>query len=158
MKKLIFTLMLLSSLTACSSKQEYDPAEAPTTVTFSMVSDDGVNPNIWGEASPIEVQVFELKDDSMFMSADYDMIKEDYKQALRSNYVENYDYVLMPGQFKFVNKFKISPGTNYIGVMAHFAEPELSEWKKAVKVINVGREYHLLMYFKDYDVKLERVE
>ncbi|CSB96985.1 type VI secretion system protein VasD [Vibrio cholerae] len=42
--------------------------------------------------------------------------------------------------------------------MAHFAEPELSEWKKAVKVINKGREYHLLMLFKDYDVKLDRVE
>lgn len=42
--------------------------------------------------------------------------------------------------------------------MAHFADPELSEWKKAVKVLNLGREYHLLMQFKDYEVKLDRVE
>lgn len=159
MKTLFSTLVMLAVLTGCSSKpEEYNPAESQSQVTFSMVSDEGVNPNIWGEASPIEVQVFELKDDSMFMSADYDMIKADYRQALRSNFVDNYDFVLMPGQFKFVNSFDIDPETRYIGVMAHFAEPELSEWKKAVKVLNKGRNYHLLMYFKDYDVKLERVE
>ncbi|MDC0612204.1 type VI secretion system lipoprotein TssJ [Vibrio sp.] len=159
MKKLLFTLCLLASLTACSSSnEEYNPADDQTTVTFSMVSDDGVNPNIWGEASPIEVQVFELEDDSMFMSSDYDTIKANYKAALRSNFVKNYDYALTPGQFKFVNSLKISPETHYIGVLAHFSEPELSDWKKAVKVINKGRQYHLLMFFKDYDVKLERVE
>lgn len=159
MNKWPFVLvMLLTLLAACSSSEKYEPAKAPTTVTFSLVSDEGTNPNIWGESSPIEVQVFELEDDSMFMSADYDQVKADYKKALRSNFIANYDYVLTPGQFKFVNAFEIKEGTNYIGVMAHFAEPELSEWKKAVKVINTGREYHLLMYFKDYNVKLERVE
>ncbi|WP_370738695.1 type VI secretion system lipoprotein TssJ [Vibrio spartinae] len=162
-KKFACVLFALLMLTACSSSSstaadEYNPAEAPTTVTFSMVTDAGVNPNIWGEASPVEVQVFELEDDSMFMSADYDTIKASYKKALRSNFVRDYDYMMMPGQFKFVNAFKISPDTHYIGVMAHFAEPELSEWKKAVKVLNKGREYHLLMLFKDYDVKLEKVE
>nr|WP_082671412.1 type VI secretion system lipoprotein TssJ [Vibrio sp. MEBiC08052] len=163
-KKFACVLFALLMLTACSSSSsstpadEYNPAEAPTTVTFSMVTDAGVNPNIWGEASPVEVQVFELEDDSMFMSADYDTIKANYKKALRSNFVRDYDYMLMPGQFKFVNAFKVAPETHYIGVMAHFAEPELSEWKKAVKVLNKGREYHLLMLFKDYDVKLEKVE
>jgi len=146
-------------MTACSSAPKDDnPADGQTTVTFSMVTDDGVNPNIWGEASPIEVQVFELEDDSMFMSADYDTIKADYKAVLRSNFIKNYDYTLMPGKFKFVNAIKISPDTHYIGVLAHFSEPELSDWKKVVKVINKGRQYHLLMFFKDYDVKLERVE
>lgn len=151
-------LILLATITACSSSESYQPAEQPTKVTFSLVSDDGTNPNIWGEAAPIAVQVFELVDDSMFMSADYDQMKDDYEGELRSNFVKNYDYVLTPGQFKFVNAFEIDEETNYIGVMAHFSEPDLSEWKKAVKVLNKGREYHLLMYFKDYDVKLERVE
>ncbi|MEI8630928.1 type VI secretion system lipoprotein TssJ [Vibrio sp. PP-XX7] len=163
MKKLTFIVLVLMMLSACSSKSSeplanYNPPESPTTVTFSMVVDDGVNPNIWGEASPIEVQVFELEDDSMFMSADYDAIKADYKKALRSNFVRDYDYVLTPGQFKFVDSVQLAPNTHYIGVMAHFSEPEISEWKKAVKVLSKGRAYHLLMYFKDYDVKLKRVE
>ncbi|MBF9003340.1 type VI secretion system lipoprotein TssJ [Vibrio sp. CAIM 722] len=166
MKKLLLLLLPLMLLTACSSggsseeqpEDAYNPAKQPTKVTLSLVADEGVNPNIWGEASPVEIQVFELQDDSMLMSADYDQLKTDYEKALRSNFIKSYDYVLMPGQFKFVNSFEISKDTHYIGVIAHFADPELSEWKKAVKVINKGREYHLLMLFKDYNVKLDRVE
>ncbi|HHC7366156.1 TPA: type VI secretion system lipoprotein TssJ, partial [Vibrio parahaemolyticus] len=59
---------------------------------------------------------------------------------------------------KFVSPVEVDADTHYIGVMAHFSEPELSEWKQAVKIINTGREYHLLVYLKDYDVMLERVE
>jgi len=157
--RVLWMLCSLLMLTACSSAPEpYEPAKAQTKLTFSLVSDDLVNPNIWGESSPVEIQVFELKDDSMFMSADYDQLKKDYKTALRSNFVKIYDYVLLPEQFKFIDAFEVDEETNYIGVMAHFAEPELSEWKKAVKILNKGREYHLLMMFKDYNVKLDRVE
>lgn len=158
MNKPLFMLLSLLLLSACSSTEPYEPAKEPTKVTFSLLTDEGVNPSIWGEASPVEIQVFELQDDSMFMSADYDQLKDDYKKALRSNFVKNYDYVLTPGQFKFVNPFELDENTHYIGVMAHFSDPEISEWKKAVKVLNTGREYHLLMFFKDYNVKLDRVE
>lgn len=80
MNKVLWMLFALTVLTACSSSDKYEPAKEPTKVTFSLVSDEGVNLNIWGEASPIEIQVFELKDDSMFMSSDYDQIKTDYKK------------------------------------------------------------------------------
>ncbi len=123
-----------------------------------MVADKGVNPNVYGEPSPIELQVFELEDDSMFLSADFDQINEDYKKVLKSNYVDVYDYVLTPGQFKFVEDIEVDEDTRYIAVLAKFAEPELSDWKKAVKIINLGHRYHLLMLFKDYDVELQKVE
>ncbi|SIO32323.1 type VI secretion system lipoprotein TssJ [Salinivibrio sp. ES.052] len=158
MLKKLGILCVILVLTACSSSDEYQPEERPTTVTFSLVSDEGVNPNITGDSVPIEVQVFELEDDSMFMSAGFDQLRTDYEDAISSNFINNYDYVLTPGQFKFVNAFEINEDTNYIGVMAYFSEPNLGEWKKVVKVLNKGREYHLLMLFKDYDVKLEKVE
>jgi type VI secretion system protein VasD len=65
---------------------------------------------------------------------------------------------MTPGQFKFIDDFEINTETNYIGVMAKFSEPDLSEWKKAVKILNRGRIYHLLMFFNDYEVKLKKVE
>lgn len=158
MKNWLFAMCLLMMMAGCSSSDDYDPTILPTKVTFSLVADDGVNPNLTGDTSPVEIQVFELKDDSMFMSADFDLIKADYKKALKSNFVEVYDFVLTPGQFKFISPFEIDEDTNYIGVMAHYSDIDQSEWKKAVKVINKGREYHLLMQFKDYDINLERVE
>lgn len=157
-KRSLFIGFFSLLVAACSSEPDYNPAQEATSVTFSLVASEGVNPNVWGEASPVEIQVFELVDDSMFMSASYDQLKQDHKKALKSNFVKSYDYVLLPGQFKFVNPIEVDDETNYIGVLANFSDVELSEWKKAVKVLNKGREYHLLMLLSDYDVKLERVE
>jgi type VI secretion system protein VasD len=151
-----FLTLLLS---ACSSEPErYDPTLSPTQITLSIVARDDVNPNFMGQASPVEIQVFELVDNSMFMSSSYDQLTTDDKKALKSTFIKNYDYVLMPGQFKFVNQIEINEETNYIGIMAHFSDIELSEWKKAVKVQNKGKEYHLLMLLDEYDVTLDKVE
>ncbi|XEV12397.1 type VI secretion system lipoprotein TssJ (plasmid) [Vibrio alginolyticus] len=156
MKRIVFVGLALV-LAACSSQGEHT-AESPTTITLSLVGDNGMNPNVFGESAAVELQVFELQDDSMFMYAGFDEIKADVKKALKHNLVNVYDYMLQPGQFKFVEPIEIDEDTQYIGVMARFAEPELSEWKRAVKVINTGRQYHLLVYLKDYDVMLEKVE
>lgn len=156
LKRIVF-VGLAMVLAGCSSQGEH-PAESPTTITLSLVGDNGMNPNVFGESAAVELQVFELQDDSMFMYAGFDEIKTDVKKALKHNLVNVYDYMLQPGQFKFVEPIEIDEDTQYIGVMARFAEPELSEWKRAVKVINAGRQYHLLVYLKDYDVMLEKVE
>lgn len=154
-----FILMgLVLMLGACASSERVDPSTEPSSITLSLVGDSGMNPNVFGESAPVEFQLFELEDDSMLMSADFDELKTDAKKALKSNFVNVYDYVLMPGQFKFISAFEVDESTHYIGVMARFSEPELSEWKRAVKIINTGREYHLLVYLKDYDVMLEKVE
>lgn len=156
MRQVLSILLGVVLLAGCSSSENVK--ELPTLVSFSMVADEGVNPNVFGESSPVEVQVFELVDESMFMSADFDQISEDHKKVLKSNYIQVYDYVLTPGQFKYVDDISVDEDTRYLGVLAKFSEPELSEWKKAVKIINLGRKYHLLMLFKDYDIKLEKVE
>lgn len=161
-KIVLIALFMVTLLSGCGSAQTIfqpsTPADQLTRLTFSLVADDEVNPNFLGDSSPIEVQVFELVDDSMFMSADFEEISNDYEEALKKNFVKSYDYFITPGQFKFIDSFEIQSDTNYIGVVAKFSEPNLSEWKKAVKIINRGRVYHLLMFFNDYEVKLERVE
>lgn len=155
-------LLLALIIGGCSSGQNIFtpvvPADQLTTVSFSLVADNDVNPDFFGIASPIEVQVFELVDDSMLMSADFDEINTNFEEALKANFIKNYDYVLTPGQFKFIDDFEINEATNYIGVVAKFSDPNLSEWKKAVKVLNKGRIYHLLMFFNDYEIRLEKVE
>ncbi|MGF1873280.1 type VI secretion system lipoprotein TssJ [Photobacterium indicum] len=156
MVRLIIVIMLLTQLAACSSG--YDPKTEPTTVTYSMVADEKVNPNVSGEATPIEIQVFELEDDSMFLAADYDQLVDDAEKALKSNYVDHSDYALLPGQFKYIGTTEVDDDTRYIGVMARYADPENSQWKKVVRVKSLGREYHILMLFQENEVNLNIVE
>ncbi|GLT13673.1 type VI secretion system lipoprotein TssJ [Vibrio algivorus] len=156
MKFILSTLAMWVFLSGCSSDPKPEPE--PTKITISMFADHGVNPNVEGVASPVEIQVFELVDDSMLLSTDYHQIRDDFKKALKSNFVKSYDYALTPGQFKFISDFEISDETNYIGVVVHFSDPDNSEWKKTVKIINKDHLYHLLVYFRDYEVILEKVE
>jgi type VI secretion system protein VasD len=154
--RLIIAVMLLTQLAACSSK--YDPKTEPTTITYSMVANEEVNPNVSGEATPIEIQVFELEDDSMFLAADYDQLVEDAEKVLKNNYVDHSDYALLPGQFKYIDTTEVDEDTRYIGVMARYVDPEQSQWKKVVKVKSLGREYHILMLFQKNEVNLNIVE
>ncbi len=149
-------LVFIAFLTGCSSTEP--EVEKQTKVTFSLFSDSSSNPNSEGVSSPVEIKVFELEDDSMLLSSDYHQMESDYEEALKSNYVKSYDYVLTPSQFKFVDMIEVDKRTNYIGVIAHFSEPEVADWKKAVKIQNRNQLYHLFIYFRDYEIILKRVE
>lgn len=158
----LFFCALLIQLAGCSIFADSDePEEQPialTQLTYSLVATDHVNPNASGDATPIEVHVYELEDDSMFLSADYDVLVDDAEDALKSNYIGHRDFVLVPGQFKFIDAFEVEEGSRYIGVMGRFADPDASDWKKVVKIFPVGRQYHLLMHFNDKEINLEKVE
>ncbi|WP_237360757.1 type VI secretion system lipoprotein TssJ [Vibrio marisflavi] len=168
MKYILRSILLISTLSmlGCSSifgsdepQPQPNPENLPSsTFTLSMVTTGDINQNSQGQASPVELRVFELQDDSMFMSASYDQLTNNYKKALKSNFVKDYDYVMLPGHFKFVEALTLNSATRYIGVMAFYSDPEHSEWKKVVKVKTYGNDYHILVYLNNNNVKLERVQ
>jgi len=134
------------------------PGDQPTTVTYSMVAQEGANPNSDGAATPVEFQVFQLEDDSKLLAADYDSLLKDFEKALGSNYLDHSDYTMLPGNFKYIEAFEVDADTQYIGVVAHYGNPEISQWKKVIKIKPIGHEYHLLIRFKTQEVILDKVE
>lgn len=135
-----------------------EPADQLTELTYSMYATSDVNTNAAGDATPLELVVFQLEDDSKFLAADYDSLVTDHEKALGSNYVDHSDYTMMPEQFKFIETFEIEEDTKYIGILANYNDPEEAQWKKVVKIKPIGREYHLLMYFTEQEVILDKVE
>ncbi|MCE0559221.1 MULTISPECIES: type VI secretion system lipoprotein TssJ [unclassified Motilimonas] len=135
-----------------------DPEARATTVTLSLVADENINPNLSGIATPVAFQVFQLKDDSKYLAADYDALLEDPEKALGKNYLDHDDYALTPGQFKFIDAFEVDEDTKYVAVLAFYADPEKSEWKKIEKLSGRGSEFHFLVQLRELDVKLVRVD
>lgn len=135
-----------------------DPQNGPTTLDISMFASDDTNPNIDGEPSPVEFQIFQLVDDSKFLLADYNNMVNDLEDELGKNYIDHQDYVLSPGQFKHIETFEVEEDTIFIGVMGRFSEPSVTEWKKTVKVKSVGKAYHLLVFLDNNKIELEVVE
>ena len=115
-----------------------------------------MNPNESLAPTPIAFQVIELRDSSLLMAGDFDQLLNDLEDSLGQNYVDHSDYSLVPGQFKFVEPFEVSTDTRYIAVIAFYAYPNLSQWKKVVKVDPIGGRYHLLVNLREREVQLRR--
>ncbi len=135
-----------------------DPEERPATMTLSLVADDLLNPNLSGDSTPVAFQIFQLKDDSKFLAADYDSLFADPEAALAKNYIDHDDYALNPGQFKFIEAFELEEETLYIAVMAMYTDPEKAQWKKIEKLTGRNTDFHILVQLREFDVKLQRVE
>lgn len=163
MRRILLMLCGLLLVTGCSlfggDDDDNAKAEAPSTMTFSLATTNDVNSTgNNGRGAPIQIKVFELEDDSMLKAADYEELSTDYKDALQSNYVNDYDYVLAPGSFKYIAPMQLDEDTRYIGVMAKYADPNSTQWKKVIKVKPRGHEYHLLVLMQAKEVILQEGE
>lgn len=98
-----------------------------------------------GAPTPIAFKVLQLKDDSLLLNTDPDQLARDLKKALGSTYVVEDDYVLQPGQFKFIDFVRIEPATRYVAIIADFHDPNGAVWKHAFRLEPTGRRYALLM-------------
>ena len=98
-----------------------------------------------GAATPIAFRVLQLKDDSLLLNADPEQLAKDLKKALGSTYISQDDYVLQPGQFKFIDFARIDKDTRYVAIVADFHDQNGAVWKQAFRLEPNGRRYALLM-------------
>ncbi len=130
-------------------KEQRAELDKETKISFSLLTDSDVNykanavNNVWdidsdGQEPPpgthISLKVLELTDDSMLLGADQESLNQDLEAALGKTYIDHNDYVLAPGQFKFIDFGSIYKKTRYIGIIAGYHDTNRSTWKKAFKL------------------------
>lgn len=130
--------------------------DQPSTVSFSLVGEKDMNPNESGDASPVEFQIVMLAEDSRLLASDYDQITADLPKALAKNYLDHQDYTLLPGQFKYLPAAELDKKTRYIGVVARYADPDSTEWRKVIPVNSTGRHYQVLVHLRMNEVDLQQ--
>lgn|GEM_PF-187919 len=132
--------------------------ELPSEAALILLASPDVNPNSALEPTPIAFQVFELRDSSRLMAADFEEMLESPEEKLGRNYLRHWDYTLVPSQYKYVTPFELDSETRFIGVVAYYAFPNESQWKKVVKVNPIGKDYRVLLNFQARDVVLQSAE
>lgn len=98
-------------------------------------------------ATPIAFKVVQLKDDSLLQNANLEALTNDLQQALGSTFIDADDYVLLPGQFKFIDYQAIDEKTRYLAVIARYHEASGTQWKQILRIDPKGRQYALLAHF-----------
>ena len=113
------------------------------------------NPALQHVATPIAFKVLQLTDDSLLVNASPQAMADDLKKTLGSTYIRADDYLLQPGQFKFVDLRALDEDTRFIAVIAHYHNDEVGQWKQRLRVEPKGRQYAVLVQLDATQVSLK---
>jgi len=113
------------------------------------------NPALQHVATPIAFKVLELTDDSLLVNASPQALADDLKKTLGSTYIRADDYLLYPGQFKFVDLRALDEDTRFIAVIANYHSADVSQWKHRLRVEPKGRQYAVLVQLDAAQVSLK---
>jgi type VI secretion system VasD/TssJ family lipoprotein len=113
------------------------------------------SPALQHVATPIAFKVLQLTDDSLLVNASPQAMAEDMKKTLGSTYIRADDYLLQPGQFKFVDLRPLDEDTRFIAVIANYHSTDVSQWKQQLRVEPKGRQYAVLVQLDAEQVSLK---
>ncbi len=106
-------------------------------------------------ATPIAFKVLQLSDDSLLANASPQALANDLKTALGSTYIRADDYLLNPGQFKFVDLRPLDEDTRFIAVIAQYHSADAGQWKQRLRIEPRGRQYAVLVRLGATQVSLK---
>lgn len=105
-------------------------------------------------STPVAFRVLQLKDDSLLENSDMALVHLAPEKALGSTLISMDDYILAPGQFKFIEFSAIDEKTRYLAVIASFHDPNAARWYDVFRVESLGRTYALLVTLQDTRVAI----
>ncbi|OJT21742.1 type VI secretion system-associated lipoprotein [Pseudomonas sp. FSL W5-0203] len=106
-------------------------------------------------ATPIAFKVLQLTDDSLLVNTSPEALAEDLKKTLGSTYIRADDYLLQPGQFKFIDLRALDEDTRFIAVIANYHSSDVGQWKQRLRVEPKGRQYAVLVQLDATQVSLK---
>ncbi|EOL9140060.1 type VI secretion system lipoprotein TssJ [Enterobacter hormaechei] len=132
-------------------------AEQPSEITVTLLTEPDINTNPDGEATPVDVQLIYLSDDSKLQAADYDLVAgTPLPDALGKNYIDHQDFSLLPDTIKTLPPVKLDEKTQFIGVVAYFSDDQSTEWKQIEPVEGTGQHYRLLVHVRGSSIEMKK--
>ncbi|HHJ1299419.1 MULTISPECIES: type VI secretion system lipoprotein TssJ [Pseudomonas] len=106
-------------------------------------------------ATPMAIKILQLRDDSLLRNSVYALLDKDPAKALRSTYIRDDDYLLRPGQFKFIPFAPLEPETRFVAVIADYRNQENATWSQVLRIPPRGHQIILSVLLNDTQVLLK---
>jgi type VI secretion system protein VasD len=131
------------------------PKDTPSKATISLYAEKDVNKNTFGQASPVDVWLFQLSDENRLKTLDYITLTANPKDALSEAYVEHKQTQIEPGKSKVIENWEFKKDTIAIGVAVGFREIDKVNWRALEVVKPKGEEYKIVVAVRDKDVLID---
>ena len=106
-------------------------------------------------ATPIAIKILQLRDDSLLRNTVYQLLDQDPAKALRSTYIRGDDYLLRPGQFKYIPFEPIHAETRFVAVIGDYRGHENATWRQVLRIPPRGRQIMLSVLLNDTHIVLK---
>lgn len=133
-KHSFLVLMCGALLHGCASDPlPPEPPPPPTVINLQIEAGGDINPDIDGRGSPVMLRIYELKEVSVFNSADFFALFDKEQATLSSDLVRKQEFLLKPGETKALI---LEPGTDVknIGFFAAFRQLDTAQWRALAPV------------------------
>jgi len=143
---LMVFILIVATLNGCSTVTKVLP-EHKVTLTIQASSD--LNPDDSGRASPLYVQIYQLRKPDVFNSAEFFNLYQAKENVLADTLVSTQTINVLPSQKKQV-QFVVSGETKYIGVLAAYNNIAVAKWRQTIRLHSTwGNENIRLCFDKD---------
>ncbi len=128
-KPLIFIISMMLLCSSCADAPPAPPpALPPTQVSVEISSDGTVNPDINGAASPVLLRIYELKEKSNFVNANFFALFDKEQATLAGDLVRKQEFQIVPNAKKTV-AITVDPSTRLLGFFAAFRSLDNAQWR-----------------------------
>lgn len=147
----------ISQIVSNPDIQVGDLKSQPSVMDITLLTEPDTNLNASGEASPVDIQIIYLSDDSKFQAADYDLVATTaLPDVFGKNYIDHQDFNLLPDTMKTPPMVKLDEETAFIGVIAYFSDDQTTEWKQIEPVKSTGHRYRLLVHIRANTIEMKK--
>lgn len=117
----------------CASTPEPEPPPPPTVVNLQIESAAVINPDSSGNASPVMLRIYELRETSGFESADFFALFDREQATLAADLVRKQELLLKPGESKTLT-IKPDDDVRAVGFFAAFRQLDTAQWRAVAPV------------------------
>jgi type VI secretion system protein VasD len=122
---ILLLLMVIVLVAGCSFGQP--------EVTAKLQAAHFINPNIYNQASPVVVSLYQLKSAEKFKQASFFQLSTAPTEVLASELIDKQELEIEPDKTAFLVA-KLQPDTHYVGLVAWFRTVNGDHWKALLPV------------------------
>lgn len=128
------SLLLTACVKDAATPETTAEAQAQTAVVelhFHAIG--GLNPSTNGQAAPVRVRLFELKNAATFARSDYFALADRAQSTLGLDLLDQDEVIVQPGEQLNIRR-DLNPVTRQIGLLVGYRELDRAQWRTVISV------------------------
>ncbi|MDF2640778.1 MAG: type secretion protein [Pseudomonas sp.] len=139
-RSVVLAAMTLLMLGGCAKDGPVAQAVVPdvvnaTTLSFQAAQD--LNPGVTGQAAPVRVRIYELKNSAAFLRADYFALADRAPATLGVDLIDQDEVLVQPGETRVIVRH-LDPAARHVGLAVGYREIDRALWRTLIDV-SAGR-------------------